>query len=124
MAPVQPARRAAPEGVRARIQRALKLSPLFERASRATREAAMTAGDLAVVPGGTVVLRQGSVPDALIVLGRGRARLERIVADGGVVPLGSRGSGDVLGESCLGHAPEHAENATTMEEVELVRLPL
>jgi CRP/FNR family transcriptional regulator, cyclic AMP receptor protein len=71
-----------------------------------------------------VVIRQGTAADALLVLGRGRARLERVAADGRVVPLGYRGSGDILGEACLGHAPEHRERATAMEEVEIVRLAL
>jgi CRP/FNR family cyclic AMP-dependent transcriptional regulator len=124
MAPGQSARRIAPEGVRGRIQRTLKLSPFFERASRASREAAIAGGDLEVVPSGTVVIRQGDAPDALVVIGRGRARLERIAPDGRPVPLGYRGTGDVLGESCLGHAPAHAENATAMEELEYARIPV
>jgi CRP-like cAMP-binding protein len=123
MTPGQSARRPAPEGARARIQRALKLSPLFERASRASREAATAAGDLEVVPGGTLVVRQGAAPDALAVIGRGRARLERVAADGRVVPLGYRGAGDLLGEACLAHAP-HAENGTAMEELELALIPV
>jgi len=127
MASAQPARRTQrppTEALRARVQHALKLSQLFERASRATRDAAVAAGTLEVVPGGTVVIAQGSVADALVVIGRGRARLERASADGRVVPLGYRGSGDVLGEVCLGHAPEHRENATAMEEIEYVRIPV
>jgi len=40
------------------------------------------------------------------------------------VPLGYRGSGELLGEACLGHAPAHREKATAMEEVEYVRIPL
>jgi len=124
MVPEQSARRIAPEGVRGRIQRTLKLSPLFERASRASREAAIAGGELAVVPGGTVVIRQGDTADALVVIGRGRARLERTAADGRPVPLGYRGTGDVLGESCLGHAPTHAESATAMEELEYARIPV
>lgn len=119
-----PTRRPAPEGTRARIQRVLKLSPLFERASRVTRDNATAAADLAVAPGGTLLIAQGSVPDALVVLGRGRARLERRAQDGRVMPLGYRGAGDALGDACLGHAPEHRENATAMEEVEYVRLPV
>jgi CRP/FNR family transcriptional regulator, cyclic AMP receptor protein len=122
MVSAQSARRVAPEGTRARIARALKLSPLFERATRATREAVTAQGELETAPGGAVVIQQGAAADALVVLGRGRARLERLAIDGRVVPLGYRGSGDVLGEACLGHAPEHRESATAMEEVEIVRL--
>src|ERR1700722_3499457 len=98
----QPVRRPPPENARTRIQRALKLSPLFERASRASREAAVAAGELDVVPGGTVGIRQGDAPEAVVGIGRGRARIERTGDDGRVVPLGYRGGGDVLGESCLG----------------------
>jgi CRP-like cAMP-binding protein len=116
------ARRVAPEGTRARIARALKQSPLFERASRATRDAVANAGEIETAPGGAVVVRQGSAADALVVLGRGRARVERVAPDGRVVPLGYRGSGDILGEACLGHVPQHGESATAMEEVEVVRL--
>src|SRR5687768_12160563 len=90
------ARTRAADGTRGRIQRALKLSALFERASRATREAAAGAAEMEVVPGGTLVIEQGAVPVALLLLGRGRARVERVAADGRVVPLGYRGSGDVL----------------------------
>jgi CRP/FNR family cyclic AMP-dependent transcriptional regulator len=124
MISTQPARRVPPEGARARIQRALKLSPLFEHASRASRDIAAAAGELGVVPGGTVVIRQGEAPDALVVIGRGRARIERLAGDGRVVPLGYRGSGDVLGEACLGHTPAHAESATAMEELEYALIPL
>jgi len=124
MVSAQPARRVAPEGARVRIQRALKLSPLFERASRASREAAVAAGELEVVPGGTVVIHQGAAPEELLVIGRGRARIERAAAGGQVVPLGYRGAGDVLGECCLGHATAHADSATAMEELEYARVPL
>src|SRR4051812_48782857 len=118
MATEQTTRRAAPEGMRSRIQRTLKLSPLFERASKATRESAIAAGEIDLVPGGTVVIRQGTAPTALVVMGRGRARIERTSGDGRIVPLGYRGSGEILSESCLAQGALHEENATAMEEVE------
>ena len=117
-------RRPLPEGAKGRIQRAFKLSQLFERAQRATREAAIEAAEVSVVPGGTVLLQQGATPDALVVLGRGRVRIERDAGEGRIVPLGYRGTGEVIGEACLGHAPAHAENATAMEECEVVKIPL
>lgn len=113
----------APEGTKTRIQRALKTSALFERASRATREAAIAAGEIAVAPGGTVLIQQGSSPDALVLLGRGRARVER-AAGGHVMPLGYRGPGDLLGETCLALASPYNETVTAMEEVEFVRVPI
>src|SRR5438128_10620238 len=69
-------------------------------------------------------MKQGAQIDSLIILGRGRARLERVAADGRAVPLGYRGSGDVLSESCFGSLKQHTESAIAMEEVEAVRLPL
>lgn len=124
MTSIQPARRAPPEGTKTRIQRALKTSPLFERASRATRDAAIAAGEIAVVPGGTVLIQQGQTPDALVLIGRGRARIERAAPDGHVMPLGYRGPGEVLGEACLATMAPHHESATAMEEVECVRVPM
>src|SRR6185437_546375 len=119
-APARPAH----DGTSARIQRALGMARLFDRASRASREAAAAAGVLEVVPGGSVVIHQGGPPDGLVVIGRGRARVDRTSADGRVVPLGYRGAGEVLGASCLGRPPVHTESATAMEELECVRLPL
>jgi CRP-like cAMP-binding protein len=100
------------------------MARLFDHASRASREAAVAAGVLEVVPGGSVVIQQGGPPDGLVVIGRGRARVDRTSADGRVVPLGYRGAGEVLGASCLGRPPVHTETATAMEELECVRLPL
>jgi CRP-like cAMP-binding protein len=97
---------------------------MFERASRGSREAAVEAASIEVLPGETRIIEQEAPATALILLGRGRARVERMTADGRVVPLGYRGSGDVLGESCLGKAKKHTESASAMEEAEVVRIPL
>lgn len=112
------------EGAKARIQRALKQSPLFERVSRTTRESLMNVAEVDVVATGLPILKQGTPTGGLVVLGRGRARVERVTHAGKVVPLGYRGSGDVLGEACLGQTKENAESATAMEETEVVRIPL
>lgn len=116
-------RRAPVEGPKAKIQRALKLAPLFERASKATREALLLAADLDVAPAGSVIVAQGSAADALALLGRGRARVERATA-GRSFPLGYRGPGDILGEGALGREKKHGETATAMEEAEVVKIPL
>lgn len=47
-----------------------------------------------------------------------------MTSDGRAVPLGYRGTGDVLGESCFGGVKQYTENAMAMEEVEVVRLPV
>lgn len=114
----------AADGQRARVARAIKACALFERVQRATREAVTAAAIIEVVPGGTLVVEQGTTPDALVILARGRARVERTTLDARTMPLGYRSSGDVLGETCLARVKRHTENATTMEEAEVVRIPL
>jgi dihydroneopterin aldolase len=118
-----PAKKPMNEVTRSRIQRAIKLSQLFERASRATRETALAAAEVDIFPGGTLIVKQGATPDALLIIGRGRVRIERDAGAGRVVPLGYRGSGEVLGEACLGHESAQAENATAMEETEIDQDP-
>ncbi|MFS8065527.1 MAG: Crp/Fnr family transcriptional regulator [Byssovorax sp.] len=115
--------RPAADATRSRIQRAIKVCSLFDGASRATREAAANAADIDIINGGATIAEQGTAALALLILGRGRARLERQTADGQRIPLGYRGSGEILGESCLTRQATHAETATAMEETELVRIP-
>ncbi|UQA62146.1 Crp/Fnr family transcriptional regulator [Polyangium aurulentum] len=117
-------RRASVDAPRVRIQRALKLCGLFEKASRATCEEAAEVAQIEIIPGGGPLVQQGLPVTSLAVLGRGRARLERTTADGQLVPLGYRGSGDLLGEACLAGADKHEESAVAMEESEVVRVPI
>lgn len=102
----------------------MRLSPIFDKVARSTRDAVISAMTSEVVPGGTAIFDQGAPVDALILLGtRGRARLERDYA-AGAIPLGYRGSGDVLGESCLGGHDARTERAVAMEEAEIIRIPI
>lgn len=117
------ARRSPSDAPRSRGGRAVKLSALFERAARATRDAVAAALVSEVVPGGTLIFEQGAPADALTMLGRGRARVEREVG-GALIPLGYRGAGELLGESCLGGRELRTERAVAMEEAEIVRLPI
>ncbi len=119
---------AAFEPPKARIQRALKLCQLFDRASRASREAALAAANLSPFGAGAVLAEQGSPATHLLLLGRGRARVERAIgpADADksrVVPLGYRGLGEILFEGCLGGATTHDGSAVSMEVGELVTVP-
>ena len=123
MIPGQPAQRSALDATKARVQRAIKVCSLFDGASRATREAAANGADLETIAGGGTIAEQGTAALALMIIGRGRARLERAMPDGRSIPLGYRGAGDILGESCLTQQPTHAETATAMEETEIVRIP-
>jgi CRP-like cAMP-binding protein len=117
------ARRSPSDAPRARGARTIKLSSLFERATRATRDAAAAALVSEVVEGGAVILEQGAPADALVMLGRGRARVERQVGSA-AIPLGYRGAGELLGESCLGGLDVRTERVVAMEEAEVVRLPI
>lgn len=119
------ARRPTSEQPRTRGARGgARLPSIFDKASRSTREAVIAAMTSEVVPGGTAIFDQGAPVDALILLGaRGRARLERDYA-AGAIPIGYRGSGDVLGESCLGGHDTRTERAVAMEEAEVVRIPI
>ena len=110
----------APVGARGGV----RLSSFFDQAAVATREAVAAAATSEVVPGGTAIFEQDVPVDALVSLGsRGRARLERVMS-GGIIPLGYRGTGDLLGESCLGGHEVRTERAVAMEEVEVIRVPL
>ena len=124
MVTIQEAQRGGTENAKSRIQRTLRQSPMFERASRGTRDAVVEAAIIEVLPGETRIIEQDANASTLVVLGRGRARLERATTEGRNVPLGYRGSGDVLGESCLGKSRKHTESASAMEEAEGVRIPL
>lgn len=124
MVTIQEAQRGGTESAKSRIQRTLRQSPMFERASRSTRDAVVEAATIEVLPGETRIIEQDATASMLVVLGRGRARIERATTEGRTVPLGYRGSGDVLGESCLGRSRKHTESASAMEEAEIVRIPL
>lgn len=116
--------RQALDGARARIHRALKLSPVFDKAARVSKDAALAAASIDVLPGDAPIFHQGAPATSIVILGRGRARVERASGDSGAVPLGYRGSGDMLGESSIGGSPTYTESATAMEEVEAIRVPL
>jgi len=123
MTPGQPVQRSAVDATQSRVQRAIKVCAIFDGASRATKEAAANGADLEIVNGGATIAEQGTAALALLILGRGRARLERTMAGGRSIPLGYRGAGEILGESCLTRQATHAETATAMEETEIIRIP-
>ncbi|MGK4002043.1 Crp/Fnr family transcriptional regulator [Sorangium sp. So ce1036] len=109
---------------RARVARALRLSSLFAQVDRSVRDAVTDAALLDVVASDVAIFEQGAPADTLVVLGRGRARVERVNEEGESFPLSYRGTGDVLGESCLGGLLARTERAVAMDEAEVVRVPL
>lgn len=106
------------------MARALKQSSLFTQVDPPVREAILDAALVDVVPAGEVVFEQGARAESLVLLARGRARVERRAGEGSGFPVGYRGSGDVLGESCLGGKDVRTERVVAMEESEVVRVPL
>jgi CRP/FNR family transcriptional regulator, cyclic AMP receptor protein len=112
------------ELVQSRVARAFKLSPLFAQVERSTWDALMSAASLEIIAAGRAIFEQGAPAEALVLLHRGRARTERVMASGGAFPLGYRGPGDVLGEACLGGLGTRTERVVAMEEAEVVLVPL
>lgn len=120
----QDAGRQPTDPVKARVARAFRLSSLFAQVDREVREAITDAAVLEVVASDAAIFEQGAPADTLVVLGRGRARVERVNEAGAAFPLSYRGTGDVLGESCLGGLETRTERAIAMDEAEVVRVPL
>lgn len=106
------------------MARAFRLSSLFAQVAREVRDAVTDAAVLEVVASDAAIFEQGAPADTLVVLGRGRARVERVNEAGAAFPLSYRGTGDVLGESCLGGLETRTERAIAMDEAEVVRVPL
>jgi CRP/FNR family cyclic AMP-dependent transcriptional regulator len=109
---------------KARIHGALTSCALFKSASSATLEAASSAGSFDTVPRGKLIVQQGSTSTALALLARGRARVERSLISGDVLPLGYRGIGDVAGESTLAGGESYTENVVAMDDSDVVRIPM
>jgi CRP/FNR family cyclic AMP-dependent transcriptional regulator len=108
---------------KARIHGALTSCALFKLAAASTLEAASNAASYDAVPRGKPIVQQGSTAHTLALLARGRARVERSLLSGDVLPLGYRGIGDVAGESTLVGAENYTENVVAMDDSDVVRIP-
>lgn len=109
---------------KARIHVALSSCALFKTASATTLDAASSAASYDTVPRGKPIVLQGSAAQHLAFVARGRARVERSLLSGDVLPLGYRSIGDVAGESVLAGLDSYAENVIAMDDCEVVRIPL
>ncbi|MDI1479921.1 Crp/Fnr family transcriptional regulator [Polyangium sp. y55x31] len=124
MVTIQDNRRPSVDAPKVRINRALKLCPLFEKVARSTFESALEVAEIDVVRAGMSIQKQDDDVTSLALLGHGRARLERKLPSGQTVPLGYRGSGDLLGEAALAGAKTYTESAIAIDESEVVRFPV
>lgn len=109
---------------KARIQQALVSCALFSSASSATVEAVTRASTLEPVSADKPVVQQGASAQSIVVIARGRVRVERSLTSANVLPLGYRGIGDLVGESTLVGADTYPDNVVAMDDVEVVRIPL
>lgn len=107
-----------------RIHAALSSCALFKGASAATLESGSLASSLESVPRGKLLVQQAATATSLVVITRGRARVERSLLSGNVLPLGYRGAGDVAGESALVGTENYTENVVAMDDCDIVRVPL
>jgi CRP/FNR family transcriptional regulator, cyclic AMP receptor protein len=108
---------------KARIQGALVSCALFRTASPATVDATASAASFEAIPRGKPIVQQGANASSIVVLARGRARVERSLVSGDVLPLGYRSVGEVAGESSLVGVEHYTENVVAMDECEVVRIP-
>ncbi len=109
---------------KARIQRVLSSCALFSSASPATLETVAGASTLEGILAGKPILQQGSAASSIAVIARGRARVERSLASKDVVPLGYRGTTDLVGESSLVGAETYTESVVAMDDCDVVRVPM
>lgn len=108
----------------ARIHDALTSCALFKAASPTTLETASRSASFDAVPRGKQIVQQGSIAQTLAVFARGRARVERSLLSGDILPLGYRGPGDVAGDSALVGTENYTENVIAMDDSDVVRIPL
>lgn len=108
---------------KARIQGALSSCTLFKAASAATLEIATNTAVFDTVPRAKPILQQGSAASGLVLILRGRARVERALISGDVLPLGYRGAGEIVGEASLVTNENHTENVIAMDDCDVIRIP-
>lgn len=109
---------------KARIQRALISCPLFSSAASTTLEAVANESTLESAASGKSLIQQASVAQSLVVIAKGRARVERSLASGETLPLGYRGASDLVGESALVGVETYAESVVAMGDCDIIRIPL
>ena len=91
--------------------------PLFSECSRSELEAVATVADELHLPAGRVLIRQGDVGRELFVLVDGKVEVEQ---DG--KKLGTRSSGDFLGEIAVVTRRPRTATVTTLTEVRVLVL--
>ena len=115
---VAPAGAAGPQGKEEIVEASL-LSALEGE----SRRALLDLGTVEQLPRRYAIAAQGEPPRSFILIGSGRVKLERKSGDR-ALPLGHRGPGQMVGESAVGGAAVATENATVVDDVEALSIPI
>lgn len=88
-----------------------------------SRRALLDLGTVEQLPRRYAIAAQGEPPRSFMLIGSGRVKLERKSGDR-ALPLGHRGPGQMVGESAVGGAAVATENATVVDDVQALSLPI
>jgi len=88
-----------------------------------SRQALLDLGTVQTLPRRYAIAAQGEPPRSLVLIGAGRVRVERR-SNGRALSLGHRGPGQMVGETAVGGAALATEDATVVDEVEALSLPI
>ena len=110
--------------IEVRKRRILKRTPMAAAAAPASQQALVDAGTVQRVGKGRPLVCQGEQASQIAMIGMGRLRLTRALADARTLSIGYRGTGDLVGEASLGGAPAYRETAVATEDVEALMVPV
>jgi CRP-like cAMP-binding protein len=109
--------------IEVRKRRILKRTPMASAATPASQQALVDAGTVQRVGKGRPLVCQGEQASMIAMIGMGRLRLTRALADARTLSIGYRGTGDLVGEAALGGASTYRETAVATEDVEALMVP-
>lgn len=101
----------------------LAISPLFEKLARSERNKLVDLFEMATVPYGQAVIREGEHPDALVVIGTGRVVISTRDQHDRDIVVNTLGPGDFLGEISLISGRAATATCITGRQSTLFRLP-
>jgi CRP-like cAMP-binding protein len=110
--------------IEVRKRRILKRTPMAAAATPASQQALLDAGAVQRVGKGRPLVCQGEPALQIAMIGMGRLRLTRALADARTLSIGYRGTGDLIGEAALGGVSAYRETAVATEDVEALLVPV
>ena len=88
-----------------------------------SRRALLDLATLSRLPRRCAIATQGEPPRTFVIIGTGRVKLERRTG-ARALSLGHRGPGQMVGETAVGGAALATENATVVDDVEALAVPI